>query len=419
MTTTQPKTEQNLFQFTDYERTAAMLPLSSLDGELYSGPEVPRSPLAEYVIGQLPQDLAHLRGQGDASDYRYGFTYQQLRDKHAAVLEHYAPLIAANTDPIVAEEVQLDLAFMLGSYLHPKAAGVQPPALLQAMLGYNATHFGLPKYMDYELIIDVNSREYLRTGRMRTYLQGEEALSERDFYLGHYLATPSINSAAFALRGLLDDPKHEDSTAILQSSADNMKTFVQYMKAYMNLDKDHFAALRPYLASYPDGTRNASGAFIPGVQFLELTLKTPSEGQNVFLEESIPYMPRWGRPVVRQWRNHAERGHNVQDLLGSGDLQLEEEGLVALKEIVRSLVGFRMAHRRATYKQIAEAFEEDAHGPIPKGNAELTAFGEPPIMEAGAAGTAGFSVRNLLTGSISRTIRLLNELNDTEYLKSS
>ena len=66
------------------------------------------SPLSRYVLDELPADLEAIRS---------GVPYEALHVAHSVLLNKVKADIMANTDPRVAEITQLDLAFMLGSYL--------------------------------------------------------------------------------------------------------------------------------------------------------------------------------------------------------------------------------------------------------------------------------------------------------------
>ena len=371
------------------------------------------SPLADYILDELPADLAAIR-EGE-------YTYDEpngLRDKHSAILEHYADIIAANNDPDVAAATQMDLAFMLGSYLPlGKDAIASLPPKLSELLQLQADRWGLPPHMDYELIIDVNARETARTGRTRTYLSGEAGKTERDFYLGHAEAELFAKAAAFSVEDLINDPGHANATQILEDAAKNMEVFVRFMQAYIRMDADHFNAFRPYLADYPHGPRNASGAFMPSVQLFELSLRPPTGQQRVFLDNGLAYMPRWGRPQVAEACKRSEGGGNVLDLYKGGELQLDDAGLKAYASLLDNLVNFRMAHSAATYKQIPGAFEEQTRGPRPVSRPALKAYGELSILGAGEAGTAGFNVRDILAGTISRLLATLDELDEASAAK--
>lgn len=394
--------------------------------ELFPEPNAPRTPIGEYVVTAMPADLAAIR-EG-------GLDYVDLATKHALLLEAIAPTIEANTDEHVATVMQMDLAFMLGGYLPvgsekaydaaveysgPTAYDIAPPQLLE-LLDLQAERFGLPRRMDYELIIDVNSSEYHRTGVMRTYLSGEHALGERDFYQGHNEAEVFIKEAAVQLGALVDNPSQSDKAEILRAAAANVKTLGEYMKKYHQREdgtgfkNDTFDAMRPYLAAYPDGTKNASGAFMPSVQLAELNLHAPSEQYERQLDQSMPYFPRWARAVMPQLREDSRNGRNIHDMVKSGELQLTDEEQKILDDIVGQFAAFRRAHIAVVRTKNIPISDK------PVSTREFQEFGEPDIMEAeGPRGTADFNVLNLLAGSIHRLVNLRQRLQNKPQLDTA
>lgn len=363
--------------------------------EAVAAAELSASPLAHYVLAEMPNDLEAIRAES--------MSYEDLRAKHDAVLDQFALEIDANTDIEKATVTQLDLAFMLGAYLPLKENAYREASpQLMALLDQQADRFGLPRRMDYDLIIDVNSAEYHRTGRMRTFTVGENALGERDFYLGHSESERFVKAAAYQLHSLIEMPETVDVNRTLEAAAANMKTFREYMGYYMRLSRVAFDTMRPYLDSYPDGTRNASGAFMPSVQLAELALHTPTEGQNTYIDESMSYFPAWSRDIVKTFQEQSMRGNNVVTRVVSGDLVLDENGKKALDGLVNEFLTFRTTHLAATRKQIPQAFDQEP----PTSRRQIREFGEPDIMGEGddrsKKGTAGFNIVNVLGGAAHR-----------------
>lgn len=393
--------------------------------ESFPDPRAPRNPITEYVLAELPLDLAAIQ-EGTIN-------YVDLATKHAVLLDGIAPTIEANTDEQAATVMQMDLAFMLGGYLPigsakaydpgveytgPNAYEVAPPQLL-TLLELQANRFELPRRMDYELIIDVNSAEYHRTGTMRTFLTGEDALGERDFYQGHSEAEVFIKEAAAQLGALIDNPELPNKAEILRAAAANVRILDKYMRKYQDnngqgFKNSVFDAMRPYLASYPDGIRNASGAFMPSVQLAELALHAPSEQYDKQLDESMPYFPRWARAIMPQLREDSRSGRNLEDMVKSGELQLTDEEQQLLGSIVDQFIGFRKSHLSVVRTK---------NIPIPDKPASIPgfqAFGEPDVMEAGGAhGTADFNILNLLAGSTHRLVDLRRKLQESRAQRAT
>jgi hypothetical protein len=170
--------------------------------------EFDRSPLEGYVTGEMAADLLAVKNEE--------MTYDELAAKQAGVLEAAAPLIAANSDPYVGKTIHMDMLFMFGSYI---PAGedmyrVAPPALM-SHIQQQSDRLGIESFITYDLIVDHNSEEYLRTGVMRTFTGGTVGMNERDFYLGHHLAEPYARNAAYKLHGLAEQPTLMDAEATL------------------------------------------------------------------------------------------------------------------------------------------------------------------------------------------------------------
>ncbi|MET0779212.1 MAG: hypothetical protein ABWY71_00100 [Candidatus Saccharimonadales bacterium] len=380
--------------------------------EMIAPPEQSPSPLAGYTLTEMVEDLDSVA--------KNEMSYAELRAKQEAVLAGAAERIAANTDLHAAKVTQMDLAFMLGGYLkadeHKEtdadsvAFRLAPPQLL-GLLKQQADRFGIPPLMDYDLIIDVNSSEYLEHGHMRTFTGHP---GERDFYLGHHLSEPYVKAAAYQLRTVIDTPHQVDVNAVLESAADNMRTFRQFMQKYIKLSTAAFGNMRPYLASYPGGIRNASGAFMPGVPLAELALHAPTDEHGKFLDESAPYFPQWAQTPITDAREASTRGRNIMDMVTSGEISLTDEGNAAhtaLREFVDEFVRFRMAHHAATRKQIPGAFPAGAA----VSRSALREFGEPDITSVdGVKGTADFNIQNVLGGSINRLLVTLDAVEDTK-----
>ena len=365
--------------------------------------ELARSPLEEYVLGEMPADLRAI--------HEKRMTREELSAKQAALLEELGPQIAMNQDPDVAKLTQLDLLFMFGGHI-PAGKDMYrsaPPALLGLISEQcdRFSHIGLRPYMTYEMIVDFNAAEYARTGNMRVYADGPDGEQERDFYLGHHVAEPYAKAAAYQLRTLADQPDKVNATALLENAVTNLRTFGDYMKAYGRLPKDTFNYFRIYLSSYADGTRNASGAFMPSVQLLELATMAPTDMYDVYLDESHPYFPDWAAPVIQEWRTLSASGINIEDRLATGSLELDDQGRTALNNMLELFLQFRMTHLGITKAQIPEAFST-LDGLHKSGIVKDT--DEKQILAPDYKGTAGFDVRNVLTNSVVRLANLQRRL---------
>jgi hypothetical protein len=362
--------------------------------------EFDRSPLEGYVIEQMPVDLRAV-SEGH-------MTHAELAAKQAELLVELAPQISANSDPRVARVTHLDLHFMLGGYIPTgEERRIAPPALT-ALIGEQCDRFAdLEPHMTYEAIVDINSQEYERTGNMRVYSDGDDGKNERDFYLGHHFAEPFARQAAYQLHNLALSPGAYNHTAVLESVRANLNEFKQYMGRYAKLSKESFGYFRQFLGGYSDGTRNASGAFMPSVQLLELAMTPPTEMYGVYLDESQRYFPTWSKPVMAEWREQSERGINIEDRLLTGALELNPSAKQSLMAIVDEFIGFRMAHLGITKAQIPEAFSSLSN--LTRKDVRQQGS-EGQILEPEHKGTAGFDVRNVLTNSAYRLLMLRERL---------
>lgn len=378
--------------------------------ELSKEPKPTPTPTGDYVLNVMPDNIAAVRaGQMD---------YDTLRAIHQEVLDEVSPMILSNASPDIALVTQLDLAFMLGAYLPTKKAAydIVPPELL-ALLDYQSETFGIPNRMDYELIINVNTEEYQRSGLIRTFLQGEDGQHERDFYRGHYLSEAYINEAAQQLKAIateeLDTPTVR---TLLEGALNNMTTLRKYMGAYTRMPEASFnGVLRPYLGSYPDDTRNASGAFMPSVQLAELALHAPTKEQISFIDESMRYFPRQSRDDIKTYKTKSILGFNIADMVKSGQLQLDKQDSATLDQLIEEFIKFRTVHLSVVRDKIPQAFVDNQG---PKSRAQFATFGEPDILAEGAMGTADFNIINILVGGIYRLIKskknLKEDLEDLE-----
>ncbi|GGM13749.1 hypothetical protein GCM10010129_67280 [Streptomyces fumigatiscleroticus] len=344
------------------------------------------------MLDQLPADLtavAHGRS-----------TYEQLAVKQCRVLRGLGDDTLPAGDSSSASLLQLDLLFMLNGYL-PAGPTAFPRPLLDAIAAQSARFPALDPHMSYELLIDVNCAEWERTGEIRVFSEGELGLLERDFYLGHRLAEPSVWTAFDRLRSLVLEPDAVDTAASLDEALRGLDDFRTYMAQYGRLPTEAFHAFRPYHMGYPGGPRGASGAFMPSVQLLELVLLPPTTQYGVYLDQSLPYFPTWSRPLVTEWRERSEKGDNVVQAVLGGRLKLDHRAVTALLAVIDRFTDFRMVHLGITRKALPEAFPPEA-GPTRRDI--LAQPGERDILDPDDPGTSGFSVHNVLTNAVHRLL---------------
>jgi hypothetical protein len=356
------------------------------------------SPLAAYVLVELPSDLADV----DAGT----ITYADLADKHNRELDRASAELARIEDPQTAQITQLDLHFMTSAFLPVAPEGI-PEALHRAVAAQCERFPALDPYMSYELLIDINCAEYWRTGDVRVFSHGRHGHDERDFYLGHFLAEPYIRSAAHQARSLVTGQHASDPEKVLREVFENLDEFTRFMAEYRNLSKDAFLHFRKYHRGYSGGPRGASGAFMPSVQLLELALQPPTAEYGIYLDEAMPYFPVWARPVIAEWRRSSASGHNISDMYRAGVLPMDDAARSVLVDVIDKFTDFRMVHLGITRKNIPETFA--GTGGITRKNV-LAQGGEQDVLDPRSPGTSGFHARNVLTNAVYRLLMLREDL---------
>ncbi|WP_052707316.1 hypothetical protein [Streptomyces rubellomurinus] len=366
-------------------------------------PDRSGSPLRDYVLHGLPTALGEISAGS--------LTYRQLADSQEQLLRDVAAQRLAADDERTARLLQLDLLFLLSGYA-PAGPQAAPRALTELISDRCGRFPALDPHLSYELLIDVNCEEYLRSGDVRVFSAGRDAALERDFYLGHHLSEPWAKSAAYGLRSLVLPEAATRSAAtrpaaVLDDVAECLAEFTRYMARYRRLSQQAFHRFRPYHMGHPGGPRGASGAFMPSVQLLELALLPPSEGYGIFLDQSMSYFPAWSRPVIARWRGDSVRGANVFQRLRDGRLVLDGAGRDRLVRVIDRFVDFRMAHLGVTRHALPEAFRERTGLTRRDIRAQ---DGERDILDGRDPGTSGFSVRHVLTNAVYRLLALRADL---------
>lgn len=355
--------------------------------------------LGEYVLGMLPGHLQEIR--------ECTMAYTQLSSIQADVLADARQDIMGNTDPLQAASTQLDLLFILGGYLPLGTEAYRvTPAELHAHIGHNYEHFGTPPRMRYEQIVDLNAAEFFRSGIVRTYfpLSTDVGKDERDFYIGHFMAEPLVNTAYRAVEHLLDGHGMVDEKDIAKFVNQQMREFTLRMARYARLGADRFNAFRQYLVEYPEGARNASGAFLPSVQQFELVMRHPTVNQAEYLAVSMDYFPQKAQPVIQRLVEKSEGGKNLVDMLDTGEVSVDGDTLEELIGAAESFQGFKFSHMRVTKSKVAGLIE----GEVTRD--ELDKAVEASIFAPGKTGTGGFNATNVLTNGYVRARDLKKEL---------
>ncbi|MFI5998731.1 hypothetical protein ACIBAC_43700 [Streptomyces sp. NPDC051362] len=370
--------------------------------QLFTGLENPRrgevaapmqvSPLHAYVLDVLPADLAAVSGER--------LTYRELAAKQEMVLTGLGAHGLLVDDVFAARMLQLDLLFMRGGYL-PAGPGGVPSSVTDAISAQCSRFPTLDPHLSYELLIDVNSGEWNRSGNMRVFTEGETGRFERDFYLGHYLAEPTVRAAFDSLIAVIREPDTVDMAETFEGAVKNLESFRLHMAQYGKLPKEAFNSFRRYHMGHPGGPRGASGAFMPSVQLLELALLPPTKEYEVYLDQSLPYFPLWSRPIVGEWREASREGDNVVQAVIEGRLKIDRNAKAALLALIDKFADFRLVHLGVTKKSIPDAFPP---GSAVTRNRISQQSGEAEILSDDNLGTSGFNVRNVLINSVYRLL---------------
>ncbi|HZM64424.1 MAG TPA: hypothetical protein VFB59_04795 [Candidatus Saccharimonadales bacterium] len=364
--------------------------------------------LAAYTLHQMPAELralSNLKGE-DANK-----AYVDLAAKHAEILDDAAPDVYSNSDKAKAEIAQLDLLFMLGCYLPGEAeADALVPPQLRAMLTYNAERFRLPKHMDYDMIIDVNTRRFMETGEIRVYSDGPERNSERDFYIGHYYAEPKVKDAVGSVRTILENPDLPNKKAMLDFARTQLTACRAIIGNYAQMPPEHFIYFRRHLMAYADGTRNASGTFLPSIQQLEVAMHAPTTAYLAFLEEAQPYFPAWARERMAEQTSDSRGGNNLLSKVLQGGIHLSTEELKSFRDLADEFLLTKNTHAQVAHRLIPKAFSAGklvVDQVSAKPEQDIFAVGE-----AVYAGTGDFNIPHLLGNGLKRLHDLKRILED-------
>lgn len=363
-----------------------------------------RTRLERYVLQDLSMDL-------QACDAGV-MTLPELAARQQKLLKDERPRLLAITDREKAHEVQLDLTMLLGGYLLDRTEAFRlAPHLLLELLAANAKRYGFASRMTYELVVDVNTTAFVRTGgHIRVFCTGDVASIERDFYIGHYFAEQHIRSAYETLAAILCEPEQSHKAERLEAVLAGLKQFTSYMAAYARLPHDEYGRFRRFLAAYPDGVKNASGAFMPTPQLFELLLTKPDFARIAFLTDNERYFSQAANKAFRVAQKQSEAGRNVEDMVASRELLLPPREAALLGNIVEQFVQFKLTHIKVVTTKIPHAFPDK---PITDRNA-LRNFR--PFQNASRAGTGkqvgtgGFVPQDYLGDGIRRLLDLQQRL---------
>jgi hypothetical protein len=359
-------------------------------------------PLAHYVLTDFPHELEACAA--------HPTLLADMAVRQQRILEHERRRIECAQDRRAAHEAQLDMVMLLGGYLLDKEKALQlaPPLLLE-LLAHNGQRHGFAQRMTYELIVDVNTEAFVRSGgHVRIFSSGNGGLIERDFYIGHHFAEKHIRSAFEILRAILEAPQQAQKTERLAIALEGLKQFTEYMSAFGRLPHGEYAYFRRFLSAYPDKVKNASGAFMPTPQLFEMLLHEPAYAQRTFLADNAPYFSGAANELFRVLQEQAGSGRTVEVMIGRLGLTAQEAAL--MRAIVEQFIQFKLIHIRVASSKIPEAFPKP---PILERDA-LHAFR--PLRDSNRSGsgvqqgTGGFVPQDFLGDGVRRLLELQQRL---------
>jgi hypothetical protein len=313
-------------------------------------PQPITTPLARYVLEDFPAQLAACV-VGEAQLVDVARNQQDMLTHERVRIENPVSREAAHT-------AQLDLTMLLNGYLleRDNALKLAPSVLLQLLEG-NAARYGFASRMTYELLVDVNTEAFIQTGgHIRTFSEGDVAVIERDFYIGHHFAEKHIKSAYETLRSILKEPGQPYKEERLAGVAVGLRRFTEYMSAYSRLPHEEYAYFRRFIAPYPDKVKNASGAFMPSPQLFEMLLHKPGYAQLAFLTDNERYFSQSANKDFRMAQNQAAAGDTVEDMIINGRLSLTKAEATMFRAIVEQFIQFKLTHIKVASSKIPEAF---------------------------------------------------------------
>lgn len=368
---------------------------------------LPLGAFSKFILTEQPRLLASIRVHEFGADV--------VIQRQRKILASLDPKIVsrATSNPFLAKIAMLDLTFAISAAIlaeNPPSGSV-PSDEVEKLSSHFAQVTGLPRTMTFEKIVGINSK--LPYQQMRTFTDGEIGATERTFYYGHApmdtILQDTTEVVTNAVSVLASGQMVEETIGVLFQSAGKMQEFSDFMTSFMRMYRDHFTVFRQYLSQYPDGIRNASGAFIGGMPRLNLRLMGSAPFYEDFLNEGMPHFPVTEQPDIQQARSDANQDNyliaQVERLTDPERKNLAR----ALIQLIKLLHQFRLTHYRAALTYLPPEA-------MPDRGKNLKAQLEEPyesILEDQpeiAKGTGGFSSEPLLRNMLRLDLRSLARL---------
>lgn len=385
-----------------FTKTTQPFQVESIAGE----PETRVSPLgafSEFIVVEQPGLLAAVRDK--SIDVK--IITQRQRELIGTLTPDEIARIAAN--PELAKVAMLDLSFAISALIF---SGITPVHEIQKLNAHFARVTGMPEMMTFEKVVSINAK--LPFGQMRTFTDGEIGETEKRFYYGHELMDVKMQDTTQAAAQSVDilrtqnEDGVEEVLELLGRGANNMQEFAAFMRSFMRMPKEHFGTFRQYLSQYPDGTRNASGAFI-GMPRLNIRLVGLSPKYEEFLDEGIRYFSISEQPDIKYARRLAQQGGYLVAQCEAQHGNPQQRLAKALKQVIEPIRDFRLSHLAAVNHHVPQALPEG----LKDLKAQLAQAEEEPILDDGstvAKGTAGFLPGPLLRNTLRLDLKAIKRL---------
>ncbi len=367
---------------------------------------LPLGEFSEFVLTEQPRLLTAIR----AKELGVEVIIQRQRE----LLTCLSPetIEVARNNPKLARIAMLDLTFAINAAIlavNPPS-GSNPPDEVERLSAHFTQVTGLPRTMTFEKVVSVNSE--LPFEQMRAFTEGEVGRTERMFYYGHELMNTILqqttDTTANVIESLPNFGMQSEAEVSLQKAGLDMNKFSEFMTAFMKMPTEHFAIFRQYLAQYPDGTRNASAAFI-GMPRLNLRLMGSVPFYEEFLDIGMRYFPILEQPDIQQARTAVHRGDYLIGLCEKLDNSDRQKLAELLKQIIEPLHQFRLTHFAAVLKYLPPQA-------VPEGGKDLKAQLRQPYESISednpniAKGTGGFLPGPLLRNMLRLDLQALERL---------
>jgi hypothetical protein len=180
------------------------------------------------------------------------------------------------------------------------------------------------------------------------------------------------------------------------------------MKAYMKMPRELFSVFRQYLTQYPDGNRNASGAFI-GMPRLQLRLSGSTPTYEEFLRLGMEYFSIGEQEDIDIALDLANQGNYLVSLCE----QLKDEHQLQLAYSIRRIIipirDFRLSHLAAVHFHVPQALPEG----LKHLKSQIQDTEEESIIDDQSnslKGTAGFLPGPLLRNTLRMDLRAIDRL---------